>query len=166
MQVAKRGEIPAIADKIRELVNEHDCPPETIGVLARGNDDCEQIRTFLEQRWQIPCVLLKDMRGNDPLGEGVRVGTFDRSKGLEFRAVLIPRLGASIFPKAEDQKDDQLAIPRMADSPRKLTEEEREARQLDLDRLYVGMTRAKERLYLIADESPCPEIERARDLMN
>ncbi len=32
--------------------------------------------------------------------------------------------------------------------------------------LNVGMTRAKERLYLIADELPCPEIERARNLMD
>ena len=166
MQVAKRGEISAIAEKIRELVDDCDYRPETIGVLARGNDDCERIRQFLEQRWQIPCVLLKDMRGDDPLGKGVRVGTFDRSKGLEFRAVLVPRLGVSIFPKMEDEQEDQLAIPHVADAPRELTEEQREARQLDLDRLYVGMTRAKERLYLIADELPCPEIERARNLMD
>ena len=166
MQVAKQGEIPAIAEKIQELVDDGDYRPETIGVLARGNGDCEQIKGFLERRWQIPCVLLKDMRGDDPLGKGVRVGTFDRSKGLEFRAVLIPRLGASIFPKTEDDQDDQLAIPHVADAPRELTEEEREARQLDLDRLYVGMTRARERLYLIADASPCPEIERARNLMD
>ena len=64
-----------------------------------------------------------------PISKGVRVGTFDRSKGLEFRAVLIPRLGASIFPKTEDEQDDQLAIPHVADAPRELTEEEREARQ-------------------------------------
>ena len=74
--------------------------------------------------------------------------------------------GAPIFPKTEDDQDDQLAIPHVADAPRELTEEEREARQLDLDRLYVGMTRARERLYLIADASPCPEIERARNLMD
>ncbi len=32
-----------------------------------------------------------------------------------------------------------------------------------LDRLYVGMTRARERLYLVADEVPCEELEKARD---
>ncbi|MDE0062891.1 MAG: UvrD-helicase domain-containing protein [Gammaproteobacteria bacterium] len=166
IQVAKQGEISAIAEKVRELVNDCDYRPETIGVLTRSNDDCKQIRKFLERQLGIPCVLLKDMRGNDPLGKGVRVGTFDRSKGLEFRAVLIPRLGASVFPKAEDEQHHQLAFSGVADAPRELTEEEREARQLDLDRLYVGMTRAKERLYLIADESTCPEIDRARKLMD
>ncbi|MDE0064858.1 MAG: hypothetical protein OXP09_09740 [Gammaproteobacteria bacterium] len=143
IQVAKQGEISAIAEKVRELVNDCDYRPETIGVLTRSNDDCKQIRKFLERQLGIPCVLLKDMRGNDPLGKGVRVGTFDRSKGLEFRAVLIPRLGASVFPKAEDEQHHQLAFSGVADAPRELTEEEREARQLDLDRLYVGMTRAQ-----------------------
>ena len=166
MQVAKRGEIRAIAKKILELIDDCDYCPETIGVLVRSNDDCEKIRNFLEQRWQIRCVLLKDMRGDDPLGEGVRIGTFDRSKGLEFRAVLIPRLGASIFPKTEVDQEDQLVIPGVENAQMELTEEAREARQLDLDRLYVGMTRAKERLYLIADELPCTEIERARNLMD
>ena len=100
MQVAKKGEIPAIAEKIRELVDDCDYRPETIGVLTRGNDDCKQIKKFLERKWRISCVLLNDMRGDEPLRKGVRVGTFDRSKGLEFRSVLIPRIGASIFPKS------------------------------------------------------------------
>ena len=39
----------------------------------------------------------------------------------------------------------------------------REARLLNLDRLYVAMTRARDRLYLIADEQPCDEIQRVRD---
>ena len=83
-------------------------------------------------------------------------GPVHRAKELEHR----------FSPKRRIKKDDQLAIPHVADAPRELTKEEREARQLDLDRLYVGMTRAKERLCLIADESPCPEIERARNLMD
>ncbi len=166
MQVTKQGEIPAIAEKIRELIDDCDYAVDTIGVLTRSNGDCSQIKDFLERRWQIPCVLLKDIRGDKPLGKGIRIGTFDRGKGLEFRAVLIPRLGASIFPRTEDERNSQLAIPGMVDMHRELTEEDREARQLDLDRLYVGMTRAKERLYLIADELPCPEIECARNLMD
>ena len=57
----------------------------------------------------------------------------------------------------------QPALPSFQTEPRELTEEEREARQLDLDRLYVGMTRARERLYLIAEEAPGVEIQRAVD---
>ena len=164
--VGKNGEAKAVADKIAELVREQGFAHETIGVLTRSNNDSDKIKKWLDEQWEIPCASLRDMRGDGALGSGVRVGTFDRSKGLEFRAVLIPRLGSSVFPKAEDEDEAQSAIPRIRDAPAEPTEEQREARQLDLDRLYVGMTRAKERLYLIADEAPCQEIERARDLMD
>ena len=106
-------------------------------------------------RKRIPCTLLRDMR-EGRLGDGVRVGTFDRSKGLEFRAVFIPRIGASVFPQKEEGRYLQRPIPGLAAAVRETTDEEREVRQLDLDRLYVGMTRAKETLYLVADEEPCP----------
>ena len=165
LRVGKRGEGPAIVKEIQQLAEEECYDLETMAVLTRGNDDAERIARWLRSKHQIPCAMLRDLRGTQPLGAGVRVGTFDRSKGLDFRAVLIPRLGASVFPKDEETDETQLSIPVLRDAPTELTEEEREARQLDLDRLYVGMTRAKERVLLIADESPCLEIERARDLL-
>ncbi len=164
-QVAEKKEAPTMAETIKELIDERDFTPESIGVLARGNDDCRRIKKYFEHAFKIPSVDLKDLR-NRGLAKGVRIGTFDRSKGLEFRAVLIPRLGGSQFPKAEDAPDDQVEISEIKDAPKELTQEQREARQLDLDRLYVGMTRARELLYLFSDESPCPEIERALDLMD
>ena len=42
-----------------------------------------------------------------------------------------------------------------------MNEEEKEARRLLVDRLYVGMTRARDLLYLIADERPIENIEKA-----
>lgn len=165
LRVGRRGEVPALVAEIQALVKEERLEMESIAVLTRGNDDADRIARWLRSKCQIPCAMLRDLRGTRPLGAGVRVGTFDRSKGLDFRAVLIPRLGASVFPKDEEADEAQLSMPVLRDAPTELTEEEREARQLDLDRLYVGMTRAKERVFLISDESPCPEIERASDLL-
>ncbi len=78
-RIGKHGEVRAIAGKIAELVREHGFAHETIGVLTRGNNDSNNIKKWLEQRWNIACVPLRDMRGDGPLGNGVRVGTFDRS---------------------------------------------------------------------------------------
>ena len=162
IRVAPGGEVCAIADGVRKLVDDEGMTHESIGVLMRNNDDADRAAKALSRKG-VPCAMLKDMR-NGSIGDGVRLGTFDRSKGLEFRAVLIPRMGASIFPHKEEDRDFQQTIPGLPTAVREPTDEEREARQLELDRLYVGMTRAKERLYLIADEAPCPEMEKASHL--
>lgn len=161
--VGPQGEIPAIAQEIRKLVDEGGVTHESIGVLMRSNYDAERSGKWLSDNG-IPCAMLRTMRAG-ALGDGVRVGTFDRSKGLEFHAVFIPRLGTSVFPHKEADGPLQRMIPGLPTRVREPTDEEREAQQLELDRLYVGMTRATERLYLIADETPCPEIENAKDFL-
>lgn len=161
--VGPQDEIPAIAQEIRKLVDEEGVTHESIGVLMRSNYDAERAGKWLTGKG-IPCAMLRAMRAG-ALGDGVRIGTFDRSKGLEFRAVLIPRLGTSVFPHKESDRPLQRTIPGWPTRVREPTDEERETRQLELDRLYVGMTRATERLYLIADETPCPEIENAKDFL-
>lgn len=163
IQVAPNAEVSTIANKIQELVNNEGMPHEAIGVLTRFNADADQVSKELKEKFNIPCTQLKNLREGSLCG-GVRVGTFDRSKGLEFRTVFIPRLGASVFLQKEGDEYMQQTIPGIQDVPRETTDEEREDRQLDLDRLYVGMTRAKERLYLIADEAPFRELDEARDL--
>ena len=160
IQVGRKDEVRTIAQAVRQLVDEESVTHDSIGVLMRSNDDAERAGKALSGMG-IPCSMLRGMR-DGALGDGVRVGTFDRSKGMEFRAVFIPRLGASVFPHTEAGRPLQPAIPGLPTMVREPTDEEREARQLDLDRLYVGMTRATERLFLIADETPCPEIENAR----
>ena len=94
--VGPQGEIQAIAEEIRNLVDKERVTHESIGVLMRSNHDADRAGKWLSDEG-IPCAMLRTMRAG-ALGSGVRVGTFDRSKGLEFRAVLIPRLGASVFP--------------------------------------------------------------------
>ena len=163
LAVRPRGESPAIADRVRNLVEEEDFELQEIGVLTRRRRDADQfiryLNKYLKQKLNKahPCVNLQSLR-EQALGPGVRVGTFDRAKGLEFRAVFIPRLGKSHFPRDAAERDGAANA-----TPSQSSEEEKEARLLQLTRLYVAMTRAKDRLYLLADEEPCQEIDAARD---
>ena len=156
-------EAPAIVERIRQLVNQEGYGHDQIGVVTRRNSNVDALLRYLRNR-QIPCVNLKVLRSG-PLESGVRVGTFDRAKGMEFRAVIISRLGKSIFPLEPEERlpDRQLAMHLEPGDPERMTDEEREQRQLHLDRLFVAMTRARERLYLVADEDFCDEIKRADD---
>ena len=160
-RVGTKGEVPALIDEIERLHKDEGIDHAHMAVLTVYNEDAQQIANALRGRSEpIPCVLLRDLssKGN---AEGVRVGTFDRGKGLEFEAVLIPRLGQSVFPRMPDGADPQTTLDLGPEAPSPTDEGQEEARQFELDRLYVGMTRARRWLFLVADEAPCPEIERA-----
>ena len=161
--VTNGKESAEILKRIHHLIENEGFEYTEIGVLVLRNKDANRLMEALGRR-NIPSVNLVDLR-DGPLGDGVRVGTFDRAKGMEFRAVFIPRIGQSRFPiDTEDSKSGQLAILVSENKPTSpMEEEDHEERLLNLDRLYVAMTRARDRLYLIADEQPCDEVQRARD---
>ncbi len=142
-------ELLYLCEKIREFTAAEKYSASEIAVFLKHNNQVEATLGFL-QREGIRCAqLTRDgFRGN-----GIRVGTYDRARGLEFRAVFLPRLGAAQFP---DCSVDSEGEGRNSDPDQDL-----ESRQLELDRLYVAMTRAREHLLLIADEEPCEEIRRA-----
>ena len=147
--VDRRGESPLIQEKIRELTGRGDFDYSEIAVFVRHN---RQVKGFMQgfRSGRIPCVQLKP-RGI--LGNGVRVGTYDRAKGLEFRVVFVPCLGHTQFPPTS--KSDGTALHDIDNA------KSHEFRLLELDRLYVAMTRAREQLFLVADEDPCEEVRRA-----
>lgn len=131
-----------------------------MGQSGEGQKNAEAINNALVGQLSVSCLLLKKLRNtriHQP-GKGVRIGTFDRGKGMEFRAVFLPRLGASLFPESLGQQNSPSVSD---DSDNSLTAEQQEHRQLQLDRLYVGMTLAVHFLYLLADEEPCAEIQNA-----
>ena len=160
---ASNGELAVALDIIEDMCNdgfEH----REIALLTRNNADAEKIYGFFGSK-NIPVAKLKDARGR-LLPDGIRVGTFDRAKGWEFRAVLVVRLGASRFPqqiKTDNGDPQQTTFDGMETVPEEPSDEEKEARMLDIGRLYVGMTRARDRLFLIADEEPCEELGAALD---
>ncbi|MCY3993809.1 MAG: AAA family ATPase [Caldilineaceae bacterium] len=143
------GELPYLCERIREFTAADKYSANEIAVFLKHNIQVEATIGFL-QREGIHCVQLT----RDGLtGDGIRVGTYDRARGLEFRAVFLPRLGATQFPDSNGDADGEGRNP----DP----DQDLESRQLELDRLYVAMTRAREHLLLIADEEPCEEIRRA-----
>ena len=160
---ASNGELAGALDIIEDMCSDG-FEYREIALLTRNNADAEQIYESLGHK-DIPVAKLKDARGGS-LPDGIRVGTFDRAKGWEFRAVLIVRLGASRFPQqieTNNGESSQTTFDGMETVSEELSDEKKEARMLDIGRLYVGMTRARDRLFLIADEEPCEELGAALD---
>ena len=98
-------------------------PWRHMAVLYRAAFMGEKIASLLTLR-QIPCEWLKDSKTKrfDPLHDSVKVMTLHSSKGLEFPVVVIAGLGQLPY-----KQDDIAAEARL---------------------LYVGMTRAMERLIM------------------
>ena len=155
-KVSETREISIIANEIEKLIQNESLKHEQIGILVLRNEHVKLIHETLEKNFNLQCFSLNSMRENKP-EPGIRIGTFDRGKGMEFQAVFLPRLGASLFPGSfVSAGPEQGQLPGMP--PEALSAEEEEQRQLQLDRLYVGMTRAVSFLYLLADEEPCREL--------
>ena len=70
----------------------------------------------------------------------IKVGTFHRGKGLEFKVVFLPDLTKGRFPRK----------PRRNQT----VEEANEARELEISQLFVAMTRARDILVLLYDHLP------------
>lgn len=147
--VADKGEIPYLREKIREITANGKFSLDEIAVFLKHNSQVDATIKSLN-RVGISCAQLTR---DGFSGNGVRVGTYDRARGLEFRVVFLPRLGVSQFPLGSE---DAVSAPYQID-PNQLLE----ARLLELDRLYIAMTRARELLFMIGDEEPCEEIRRA-----
>ncbi len=142
-------EFPYLREMIREISEGGKVGANEIAVFLKHNNQVEAAIRFLQGKG-IPCARITR---NGISGSGVRVGTYDRARGLEFRAVFLPRLGVTQFP---DGGGDAVGEGQSFDPDQDL-----ESRLLELDRLYVAMTRARELLLLLADEEPCEEIRRA-----
>lgn len=150
-----------MAQEIEFLTGEKHYALNEIGIFLRTNEDARKLAKWLAGKHQLACVLLAEARDRF-LDEGIRIGTFDRAKGLEFRAVFIPRMAHFLFPVGtEDAASDSLAEDKEQDGALPVLDQE--ARLLELDRLYVAMTRAREYLYLVGNDEPCAEIQRALD---
>lgn len=90
----------------------------------------------------VPCIPLSRYRGlTEP---SVKVGTHAQSKGLEFKVVVLPGLGAGHFPP-----------PRREREP---LDEWRERRSLALSHLFVAMTRARDLLSITCVGEPADEL--------
>lgn len=111
-------------------------PPAQLDLVATG----------LEQGG-VPVRLVRDYDGTTD--DRVKVGTHAEAKGLEFKAVLLPRLSASHFPEPAAEGESEAEIEERA--------------SLELSRLFVAMTRARDVLIVTAPGEPAGVIGRAKE---
>lgn len=100
-----------------------------VGILTATNPQADKVRAVLDAAG-VPSVSLKYYAGKS--SDQIRVGTIKRAKGLEFKQVLLPHVPAKL----------------LADAPETESVADRERRELDRRELYVGMTRARDGLWV------------------
>lgn len=136
-------EIELLASLVKDRIDAG-VDPADIAVLVDARPD------EAEQRLRaagIPTASLRGYRGEH--ADGVLIGTLRRSKGLEFKQVFIAGLSAAEWPPRwfvppdlpDEQRAERLAIVRRT--------------------LFVGMTRARDRLDLLSGGDPCEVIRKA-----
>jgi hypothetical protein len=114
--------------RVREVLQLVGTTAGDVGVLTRTNREAEQCGRVLSAAG-IPVVSLKHYDGR-PI-DSVKVGTIKRAKGLEFKQVLLPRVRTVLM-----------------DAGAEVPEADRERRELERRELYVGMTRARDGLWV------------------
>ena len=107
-----------------------------IAVIARTNGQIKEFSTYLEVA-KIPFKLMTNQDGYEFGDDKVKILTMHSIKGLEFKVVIMIGLNSKSIPLKISAMDD---------------EESSETRERKL--MYVGMTRATERLFLTADGTP------------
>lgn len=131
-------QIRVIVDMIREMAAWDDpIKPGDTAVLAPWNNDVKKISTMLNKESGLRVQNLGSYDGRP--NPKVKVGTYFRAKGLEFKAVFLPFLNMGKYPRRGWGK-----------SP----EEVEEMRNLDISALFVAMTRARDVLVLLHNGDP------------
>lgn len=116
-----------------------------IGVFVYEKNDVREIEASLAAAG-IEAQVVNEGTKEEKLGDGVRVMTMHRAKGLEYRAVAMARLGSKSFPPYYLQQ---------------LSGQEREQEEKKLLRvLYVAGSRARERLALFWSGELSPLLSR------
>ena len=101
---------------------------------------------YPENQWVVSNIIWKFSLANfvGTSTSRVKIGTFKRAKGLEFKVVFLLGLGVDSFPSPK----------RHWQTP----EEYEERRALETTELFVAMTRARDGLFLLCDDEPCDPI--------
>ncbi len=141
--IAQRCEADALTAEIVREALELGANPGDTAVLAPTNERADRLRSALEEAG-VPTDDLAKFEGiHEPV---VRVGTFHRAKGLEYKHVVVTGLEAGSWPP-----------PRLGLDPAA----REEARLRHVRAAFVAMTRARDRLDVVVAGKPAPELERA-----
>ncbi|WP_420621746.1 3'-5' exonuclease [Candidatus Poriferisodalis sp.] len=128
---SRDAELGEVAARVRSILESPDAAPGDVAVLTSTRSEARQVATRLRAEG----VLVTELESYDgQSGRGVNVGTHFRSKGLEFKRVLLPGLGAD-FPSIPSNCRDE--------------EEIAEHVAMRMSELYVAMTRARDELVVL-----------------
>jgi len=105
------------------------CDPGDLGVLTLTRRDAEECARALRAAG-FETLELDEYRG--VTSSAIKVGTIKRAKGLEFKQVLLARVGGNLLAPAADELDEGAL----------------ERREIERRELYVGMTRARDGLWV------------------
>ena len=141
------AQLEYILARIDELTSaDQGCGPGDIGILVMSNSDVEAVLKRLRRQGK-RCENLKDFRGKS--SDTVKVGTYQRGKGLEFKVVFLPQVTQGQIPRrpargmneheAAEQRDRQIAL------------------------LFVAMTRARDLLFVLHDGKPSEPVAAAAE---
>src|SRR5690606_16028741 len=142
------GQLDELVRQMNELTATDRIGPGDVAVLVPTNWMVERVMRHLEQPgagFKTQSLAQYDGQPNDM----VKVGTYHRGKGLEFKAVFLPGLSRDTFPRQ----------PREGLSP----EEAAEARELEISALFVAMTRARDVLVVLYDGEPSEVLAGRKD---
>jgi superfamily I DNA/RNA helicase len=137
-------ELGFVVRAIADLTSSGTMSIADFAVAAATNDQAKQIREALSAAG-IECQTLESYDGQPT--DAVKVGTHHRIKGLEFKVVFLPFLGAADFPRSQ--------VPGQGDL------EYAEATELAVSCLFVAMTRARDGLFLSCSGEPSTVLEPA-----
>jgi superfamily I DNA/RNA helicase len=137
----RSAELDFIGKRVKELVVER--PPEHVCIAARTNKLVRDDYQPLLEGLGIASTLL-DQKTE---GEGVRLATMHRIKGLEFPVMILAGINASYLPLQVDPKDDD-----------PVTAADHQERERSL--LFVAATRARDTLVVTGWGTPSPFLAR------
>lgn len=118
--------------------------PGDIGILVKSRADVDAVLRRLRRQGH-RCQNLEGFQGKT--SDTIKVGTYQRGKGLEFKAVFLPQVTDGKFP----------APPTKGMNEQEATEER--DRQIAL--LFVAMTRARDLLFVLHDNKPSEPVAAA-----
>ncbi len=131
-------QLEEIVSRIVEITRtDKDIGPGDIAVLVPTNNLVNTVCTGIS-RAGLAVQKLENYNGKP--NHLVKVGTFHRGKGLEFKVVFLPHLNRGYFPRKPKENQS--------------IEEAAEARELEISQLFVAMTRARDILILLYDDQP------------
>lgn len=136
-----RDRVEYVVKKIQELRESQGLKFGDIGIFAPTSAKVERVLKIFRSTSLCPYFQdLKKFKGYPKDFDFIKIGTIDRAKGLEFKVVFLFEISEKSFPPPRTDKETDAEYD--------------ERRTLEISRLFVAMTRARDRLFLLSDDSP------------